>query len=98
MPLQVLKTSLQVLKNAAIGLQNFFFFFLTRFISNRVTKEGHFPNQFGKWGKTLLSLGEKDICPFSPKTYLKTILKFNYNTYMCLEFNSIYIIKPSEKY
>ena len=43
------------------------FYIETRFWENRVTKEGHFPNYFGKGGRTLIFLHEKCICPFSPE-------------------------------
>ena len=40
----------------------------TQFLDNQFSKQGHFPNQFGKWDKMLdfFFFFERGICPFWP--------------------------------
>ena len=61
-----------------------FFFFIIRFWENRVSKEGHFPNEFGKWGKILYCFFERGICPFSPILKLKVYIQLRHKS--CYEF------------
>ena len=41
-------------------------FTITQCSKNRISKQEHFPNQFGKLGKMLDFLCEMGICPFWP--------------------------------